>query len=118
MESKQLHFLKRWWFWMGVVLLCAIPTDEWMGATGDHYDCGFPFPSAYVKHGNMGIGGTLSEGFLFLSDGSPPPASGARTGWFVHPEPISVGLNIALSLFVVYGVTRLWERTRHAHRDG
>ena len=118
MKSKLLHLLKRWWFWLCVVLLCAIPTGEWMGATGDHYDYGFPFPSVYVKRGNMGIGGTLREGFLFFPDGSPPLASGARTGWFIHPELIGIGLNAALSLLIVYGVTQIWQKIRHAKQDG
>ncbi|SRR6266496_2323115 len=114
MKSKLLYLLKRWWFYLGVVLLCAIPTGEWMGATGDHFYYGFPFPSAYVKHGNMGTGGTLSEGFLFFSDSSQPPSSGARTGWFIHPELVGIGLNIALLLSAVYGLTLLWQRFHHA----
>jgi hypothetical protein len=118
MSSKLLPLLKRWWFWLCVVLLCAIPTDEWMGATGDHYDYGVPFPSLYVKHGNMGTGGKLSEGFLFFPDGWPRPASGDRTGWFIHPEPIGIGLNVALSLLVVYGLTQIWQKIRHAKQDG
>ena len=89
-----------------------------MGATGDHYNYGVPFPSLYVKHGNMGTGGTLSEGFFFFPDGSPPPLSVARTGWFIHPEPIGIGLNVALSLLVVYGLTHIWQRIRHARQDG
>jgi hypothetical protein len=83
MKAKLLLLLKRWWFWLGVVLLCAIPTDKWMGATGFHYDFGVPFPSLYIKHGNMGSGGTLREGFLFVRDGSTLPTSGDRTGWFI-----------------------------------
>lgn len=115
MRSKLLQLLKSRWFWLCMVLVCAIPRDEYMGATGDHYDCGVPFHSLYVKHGNMGIGGgTLSEGFLFIPDGSPSPVNGVREGWFIHPEAIGIGLNVALSLLVVYGITHLWQKSRHA----
>jgi hypothetical protein len=76
-----------------------------MGATGYHYDFGFPFPSLYVKHGNMGDGGRLREGFIFIRDGSPPSASGVRTGWFLHPELIGISLDLGLCLAVVYGFT-------------
>jgi len=84
-----------------------------MGATGNHYEYGVPFSSLYVKHGNMGDGGTFREGFLFFADGSPPPASGSRMGWFIHPELIGIGLNVALLLLVVYGLALIWQRIRY-----
>ena len=118
MSSKLLPILKRWWFWLCVVLLCAIPTEEFGGSTGDHYFYGVPFPSLYVKHGNMGIGGRFSEGFLFFPDGSPRPASGVRSGWFIQPEPIGIVLNASLSVLVVYGITQIWQKIRRVKQDG
>ena len=89
-----------------------------MGATGDHYSFGVPFSSLYLKHGNMGIGGTLGEGFLFIPDGSPPPASGDRTGWFIHPELLGIGLNVTISLLGVYSLSLISQRIRHAKQNG
>ena len=116
MRSKMLQLLKRWWFWLCVILVCAIPTGEWMSATGEHYEFGVPFPSLYVKHGNMGAGtgATLSRGFVFFRDQSRPPPSGVRTGWFLHPDLIGIGLNAGLCLIALYGLTLF----RHAKPIG
>src|SRR5438034_440014 len=84
MRSKLLHLLKRWWFWLWVVLLCAVPAGEWMGATGDHYNYGVPFPSLYVKHGNMGIGGHTQRG-LFLFPRWITASTERSTNRLVHP---------------------------------
>ena len=65
----------------------------------------------------MGEGGTLADGFLYIPDGSPSDG-GYRTGWFIHPEPLGVLLNIICWLLLAYGLLLLWYRLRHARQGG
>jgi hypothetical protein len=112
-----LQLLKKWWFWVCVLCVCSIPKYQHMGATGDYYTAGVPFPSLFVKHGHMGDGGRLSQGVLYIPDGSPP-VGGYRVGWFIQADLICIALNAALLLLVVYGLSTLWQRINHARQSG
>jgi hypothetical protein len=112
-KQKLALILKHPGFWLWVVLVGAVPTAEFGGATGTHYDCGIPFPAIDVKHGNMGTGGgTLAQGWLFVPDGSAPNASGDRTGWFFHPVLIGIVLNVGVWLALAFGGMTLWAKIK------
>lgn len=117
MVANVTALLKKWWFWLLVLSTSAIPTKQFWGATGNHWFCGVPFSFWYVKRGNMGDGGTIAEGFLYIPDGSPPNGL-YRTGWFIQPDPISALLNIGCWLLFVYGVALVWRRFRDARQTG
>jgi hypothetical protein len=99
--------------WTWIVLSGFIPTSGLGGATGFHYDTGIPLTAFYVKHGTMGIGGgTLAQGWVFIPDGSPRPASGARVGWFLRPVLIGMGLNGCFWFAVSCTGVWLWCKVR------
>jgi hypothetical protein len=117
-SPQPVSFLKQWWFWAVIAIASAFPTNEFGGATGDHYDCGIPFPSWYVKHGNMGIGGTLKEGILYIPDGSPRLANGVRSGWFIQAVPLGIALDVGCWLLLIYGVAYVRNRVKDAKQSG
>ncbi len=86
-----------------------------MSPTGQYYEFGLPFESVYVKHGNMGDGGgTVLDGFIYVPDTSPPPASGARSGWFISPG-LGILLNPALLFFVIRALPRCSQLNKSIH---
>lgn len=117
MTSELLHLIKKWWFWTFVLAICSIPKYDGMSFTGEYYECGVPFLALYVKHGHMGVGGKLSEGVLYIPDGSPPLGE-YRVGWFIQANPIGIGFNAAFSLLLIYALSALWQTIRHANQNG
>jgi hypothetical protein len=111
---------KRPLFWLCVAIMCAVPTGDDWHSTGTWYFCGVPFSAVSVKHGNMGTGGTLREGVLYIPDFSAKPVSGVGTGWFFHPEWLGVVLNTLVCFLLVYAAASVlpWLARRRSGSEG
>lgn len=117
-KQQIVRFVRSPLFWGLFAVICLVPTSQEGHVTGFWHFFGFPFTALSVKVGSMGDGGgTIAEGFIFLPDGSPRPASGDPTGWFIHPEWVGIILNATICFLIACVVAPVVGTLMHKNKS-